>query len=146
MLQKRPHVCTLTQEIIICVIYNISFYGCLLGIIREECNMYIVNDECLHMILSITRLCLTCCICLCHHLALSPKKNRRIRRCYRECFVTCKSSKFKIYRAFCYTEKCKQRIKTEEKARVNSVKQRTKTRSEVKMHNEKPIVCFPTAR
>lgn len=29
------------------------FYGSLLGI-REECNMYIVNDECLHMILNIT--------------------------------------------------------------------------------------------
>ena len=61
--------------------------------------------------------------------------------------VTMRYDKIQILpRFFGAAENCKQRIKTEEKARVNSVKQRTKTRSEVKMHNEKPIVCFPTAR
>ena len=52
------------------------FYGSLLGI-REECNMYIVNDECLHMILNITSFSWLVHIYPCHHLALSQKKTRK---------------------------------------------------------------------
>ena len=64
------------------------FYGSLLGI-REECNMYIVNDECLHMILSITSFTWLVHIYPCHHLALPQKNKKRCfaKSCYREKYV-----------------------------------------------------------